>query len=79
MHDKNGKPLAVGDLVLIVAQVKELQSGEDYCNVTLETMEGRRPDGAKETIHAINTAVLVRANLGDMIENLAISMPTKKH
>jgi hypothetical protein len=59
MHDRNGKPLKEGDLVLIPCVVKSLQATEEYCNVGLETLYGRRPDGAKETVYAINTAVTV--------------------
>ena len=58
MHDRNGKPLAVGDLVVIHAKVTALQPTEDYCNVSLETTHGRKPDGMKETFYAINTAVV---------------------
>lgn len=59
MHDKNGTELKVGDLVLVPAKITSLNSGEDYCNVSIETLHGRRPDGAKETMGAINTGVLV--------------------
>lgn len=59
MHDKNGSHLQVGDIVLIPARVKELQPTDDYCNVNLESIHGRRPDGVKETIYSINTAVTV--------------------
>jgi hypothetical protein len=65
MHDAKGRELKEGDLVLIPARVKTLSPGEDYCNVSVETTLGRRPDDAKETIHAINTGVLLRANAGD--------------
>jgi hypothetical protein len=59
VHDRNGTPLKKGDLVLIPAVITELQAGEDYCNVSLQTVSGRRPDGLKEYISAINTGVLV--------------------
>lgn len=59
MHDKNGTPLKKGDVVLIPAVVKDLQAGDEYCNVSLESVHGRRPDGLKETVYAINTGVLV--------------------
>lgn len=60
MHDRNGTPLNVGDEVLIPAVITELQPGEEFCNVTLKTVSGRRPDKQKETISAINTGVLVK-------------------
>lgn len=65
MHDANGRPLAKGDRVLIPATITQLSPGEDYCNVSVESELGRRPDGAKERISAINTGVLLRANPGD--------------
>lgn len=65
MHDRNGRELKAGDIVLIPARVKDLYATEDYCNVSLESVYGRRPDGSKETIGAINTGVMLRANPGD--------------
>lgn len=59
MHDRNGTPLQKGNVVLIPCVITELNATEDFCNVTLQTVHGRRPDGNKETIHAINTGVLV--------------------
>ena len=66
MHDAKGRPLKVGDKVRIDAIITQLSEGtEDYCNVSVETVLGRRPDGAKERVSAINTGVLLRANPGD--------------
>jgi len=65
MHDAIGCKLNIGDVVLIPAQIKDLSLSEDYCNVMLETIFGRRPDGNRETIYAINTGVILRANPGD--------------
>lgn len=58
MHDRNGTPLKKGDIVLIEAEITDLHPNEDYCNVSLKTLDGRRPDGAKEHISAINTGVM---------------------
>jgi hypothetical protein len=61
MHDARGIELKVGDHVLIPAVVTQLSSGtEEYCNVGVTTQIGRRPDGAKEIIYAINTGVLIK-------------------
>lgn len=65
MHDQKGRELKAGDLVLVPARIKDVQAGEDYCNLSIETVYGRRPDGAKENISAINTGVVLRANEGD--------------
>lgn len=64
MHDANGLPLKAGDIVLIPAIIKAATgAGEDYCNVAVESIIGRRPDGAKETFYAINTGVMIRADI----------------
>lgn len=58
MHDRNGTQLQVGDVVLIPAKITNLsESTPDYCNVSLESIEGRHPDSMKETF-CVNTAVL---------------------
>jgi hypothetical protein len=49
-HDKNGQLLSAGDRVIVRATVREVHQGEDFCNVTLESEEGRRPDDHKETL-----------------------------
>lgn len=64
MHDRNGTPLQKGDTVLVEAIVTEVYAGEDFCNLQLKTVEGRRPDGLKETISAINTGVVVLSKRG---------------
>ena len=65
MHDAKGRELKAGDMVLIPARIKELYQTEDYCNVSAESMIGRRPDHLRETFSAINTGVMLRANEGD--------------
>lgn len=59
MHDANGTPLKKGDVVMIPCVITGLCDGEEYCNVSVETQYGRRPDGNKETFSAINTAQVV--------------------
>lgn len=61
MHDRFGQELQLGDVVLVPAVVKGLYPTEGFCNVQLESLFGRRPDGNKETIYAINTGVLVKS------------------
>lgn len=60
MHDRNGKPLEKGDIVVLIGTITELHATEDYCNVTVESVFGRRPDEQKERVSAINTGVLLR-------------------
>jgi hypothetical protein len=66
MHDARGRILKAGDKVLIVGTIKELFATEDYCNCSVRTAFGRRPDGQLENISAINTGVLLRNNDGDV-------------
>ena len=60
MHDANGTKLEKGDRVIVEAIITELSTMEEFCNVSLETVLGRRPDGNKERICAINTGVIVK-------------------
>lgn len=59
MHDVNGAQLKVGDKVMLPGMITYLCEGDEYCNVGVESQHGRRPDGHKETVSAINTGVLV--------------------
>lgn len=67
MHDRIGRELKVGDTVVIFATITELHATDDYCNVSMKTVYGRRPDGMKESICAINTNVLLKATDGESI------------
>jgi len=49
-HDKNGQLLQVGDEVYVPARVKEVQTGEEYCNVTLATAEPMYPSQSPSII-----------------------------
>jgi hypothetical protein len=75
MHDAKGRDLKVGDIALIPVRIKQLVATEDYCNVSAESLYGRRPDGAKETFGAINTGVILRANAGDENDDAALRPP----
>ena len=60
MHDVNGTPLKIGDTVNMTCKITSLSEGsEEFCNVSVETVHGRRPDGQKERFSAINTGQLV--------------------
>ena len=54
-HDKNGNPLRRGDEVLVRFRVKQVNQGEDFCNVELESLEHMQPSGPPLTIMAINS------------------------
>lgn len=60
MHDRNGTRLKVGDRVLLPCTITGISEGtEDYCNVSVQTEYGRRPDGQRQSFSAINTGQLV--------------------
>jgi hypothetical protein len=58
MHDRNGTPLRVGDIVMIPALVVSVQSTADYCNLNARSVYARKPDGAPESF-SINTSVVI--------------------
>jgi hypothetical protein len=57
MHDRNGTPLQMGDIVTLEMVITHVSPGPDYCNVTAHSVEGRKPDGQKE-VFVGNTQVL---------------------
>lgn len=61
MHDAKGRPLKVGDVVLVPFKIVGVSPTEDMCNVTAETLIGRRPDGKSDTV-CTNTGVTLRCN-----------------
>jgi hypothetical protein len=63
-HTRTGKELQVGDRVLIEAVVEAIGTGEDYCNATVRTEIGRKPDGARD-VFTLNAHQLVHADDDD--------------
>jgi hypothetical protein len=49
-HDHSGNELKVGDRVHIECVVASVSPGTDFCNVTVETAHGRKPDNQVQTI-----------------------------
>lgn len=66
MHDARGRELKAGDRIIIGYVITGQSAGEDYCNVSAETVLGRKPDGGKEH-YSGNAAVTLRANPGDIM------------
>lgn len=59
-HDKNGVLLQVGDRVIIPAVVKSITMSEEFCNVTLETVEPMFPSDRHDTV-TLNAKQVVKA------------------
>lgn len=64
MHDIYGREIKVGDEIIIRYVVTAIQPGSDYCNLSAQSLAGRKPDGCKEYFTG-NSAVCERvANNG---------------
>lgn len=70
MHDLNGTELKVGDVVNVPCVVKGLclSEGDGYCNVQLETIFGRRPDGKRDHLLTLNTGQMVLSRRPEVVE-----------
>lgn len=49
-HDRDGKLLGVGDSILVPARITGIHDTEEYCNVTLETLQPMFPGDSRSTI-----------------------------
>lgn len=59
-HDKNGRPIAVGDAVIIPATVTQVWQGEDACNAEFEVDASEAaPDEYRPTI-SMNTRLVLK-------------------
>jgi hypothetical protein len=63
-HDRKGNLLSVGDHVIIEAGVTQVQAGEEYCNVTLQTIEPMYPGNSKSTL-TLNAKQVTRTGAND--------------
>jgi hypothetical protein len=61
MHDARNRSLQKGNIVLIPAVITDLQAFDGFCNVTVEAVMPRRPDGYKEKM-TLNTGTLILAD-----------------
>lgn len=57
-HDANGIEVKAGDRVIVECTVRDVQPGEDYCNVTLSTLVPMKPSGT-ETLIVLNAGQCV--------------------
>lgn len=58
MHDMNGTPLKVGDRVTVEYVINGVSDVEGYCNISANSVHGRKPDGIPESFSG-NSAVCV--------------------
>lgn len=58
-HDRNNEPLKEGDIVHVPCIVKSVQIGEEYCNVSLETIYPMPPYTTPNTL-TLNTRQTVK-------------------
>jgi hypothetical protein len=60
-HDKNGRVIVAGDVVNIPCTVRDVQQGEEFCNVNLETIEPMFPrkDRSVITLNARQVELVV--------------------
>lgn len=65
MHDAKGRPLKVGDTVVIPAVVVQCGGDENFCCLDVETVGVMPGNGHKNKIHALSTKQVYRANDGD--------------
>lgn len=73
-HDKNGTLLQEGDEVLVRATVRSLIStGDDYCNVTLDTVEPMYP-GTEKTGISLNAKQVEKVTAAAVEEQPAPSV-----
>lgn len=66
MHDCKGRPLSVGDRVMVPFTVTQAMLTEEYCNLSLETVATMHP-GTSKTSMTANARQVLRANDGDDI------------
>jgi len=59
-HDRHGATVQVGDRVRVEFIVKEMHLTEDYCNLSLESVERMPPTLEHRTMLAINARQTVK-------------------
>ncbi len=58
-HTKQGEVIAAGDVVLVYFSVKSVDAHEEYCNITLESIEPMYP-GDNKTCVVLNARQVAR-------------------
>ena len=68
-HDMNGNILKVGDIVSIPCRITQIQLGEDYCNVSLETVKTMPPENKYTSSYSLNTKQIELVRSKDLQED----------
>lgn len=68
-HDKNGKLIKVGNIVLIPCKVKSITMSEDYCNLTVESLY-YMPPYEQPTTYTLNAKQVILQELEEKEANL---------
>ncbi len=63
-HDRKGNRLSVGDHVIIEATVTAVHQTDEYCNLSLETIEPMFPSDNKSAI-SLNAKQVTRTGAND--------------
>lgn len=66
MHDAKGKPLKVGDMIVIPAIITRVQEG-DSCTLESKTIGVMPSNGQVSSIGIMNTKQVYRANEDDVL------------
>jgi len=66
-HDKRGRLIEAGDIVSVQFRVLSVCANDDYCNVSLETVDGMPPSGNKTQLSAINTRQVEKVDVSDSL------------
>ena len=64
-HDRNGNPISVGDEISIPCIVKQIQPGDEYCNVTVAAKYPMPPYTTEYTL-TLNTKQVEKLFSGDV-------------
>ncbi len=65
MHDPKGKPLKVGDFVMIPAIITQCSGDENFCCLDMETAGVMPGNGLKNSIKCLSAKQVYRANSND--------------
>lgn len=65
MHDKNGKPLKVGDKVTVEAVIRETYATDEYCNVQIGI---GYEDGKEHGAHNVQSIVTINSKQVELVE-----------